>query len=200
MVLLIDNFDSFSHILAEYLRQIGIELHIVRNDVDPAKIITQEWEALILSPGPEIPAKAGNLMNILKLFVGKVPILGICLGHQAIGQFFGASLVKGRQPVHGKVHQVFQKNGHPYLKGLPVCFKVTRYHSLELKDLPEELEVLLETEAGEIMALAHKFLPILGIQYHPEAYLTQFGKEILENWWTQSKSEIFKPLDASTWQ
>lgn len=199
MVLLIDNFDSFSHMLADYLRQIGMDLHIVRNDVDPSKLMAQEWEALVISPGPETPVKAGNLMTILDLFVGKIPICGICLGHQAIGQYFGASLVKGRQPVHGKVHQVFQKNVHPYLKGLPDSFQVTRYHSLELKDLPEELEILLETESGEIMALAHKFLPIFGIQYHPEAYLTQFGKEILENWWKQSKSEIFKTLSVSTW-
>ncbi|PSL01975.1 anthranilate synthase component II [Cecembia rubra] len=199
MVLLIDNFDSFSHMLADYLRQIGMDLHIVRNDEDPYKLISQEWEALVISPGPETPEKAGNLMTILDLFVGKTPILGICLGHQAIGQYFGASLVKGSQPVHGKVHHIFQKSAHPYLMGLPDSFQVTRYHSLELKGLPEDLEILLETEAGEIMALAHKSLPIFGIQFHPEAYLTQFGKEIMENWWNQSKSEVIKPLSVSTW-
>ena len=190
MVLLIDNFDSFSHILADYLRQIGMDLHIVRNDVVPSKLMAQEWEALILSPGPETPEKAGNLMTILDLFVGKIPILGICLGHQAIGQYFGARLVKAVKPIHGKVHQVFQKNAHSYLQGLPKCFQVTRYHSLEIKDQPEELEIILETEAGEIMAMAHRKLPILGIQFHPEAHLTEFGKEILDNWWKQSRTEI----------
>ncbi|RZS95968.1 anthranilate synthase component II [Cecembia calidifontis] len=199
MVLLIDNFDSFSHMLADYLRQIGMDLYIVRNDVDPSLLMDRDWEALILSPGPETPEKAGNLMAILDLFVGKLPVLGICLGHQAIGQYFGANLVKGRQPVHGKVHLVFQKNAHPYFQGIPENFKVTRYHSLELRDLPQELEILLETEAGEIMAIAHRNLPILGLQFHPEAYLTEYGKELLENWWGYCQSEAFKALSLSIW-
>ena len=183
MVLLIDNFDSFSHILADYLRQLGMDLHIVRNDVDPGLLLAQEWEALVLSPGPETPEKAGNLMAILGQYVYEIPVLGICLGHQALGQFFGASLVKGRQPVHGKVHEVFQRKSHPYLEGIPESFNVTRYHSLEIRNLPDQLQVLLETEKGELMAFAHAHLPILGIQYHPEAHLTQFGLEILGNWW-----------------
>ncbi|WP_291778754.1 aminodeoxychorismate/anthranilate synthase component II [Cecembia sp.] len=194
MVLLIDNFDSFSHMLADYLKQIGIELHIVRNDVDPEFLLKDEWEALVLSPGPEIPDKAGNLNKILAQYIGKIPILGICLGHQALGQYFGAALVKGQHPVHGKVHQVIQKKAHPYLKGLPPQFLVTRYHSLEIRDMPTDLEVLLETTSGEIMAFAHKYLPILGIQYHPEAFLTEFGLEILSNWWKEclaSKVKIY---------
>lgn len=187
MILLIDNFDSFSHILADYLRQTGIDLEIVRNDIDLNQITKKNWEALILSPGPESPAKAGNLMKILDWYVGKLPVLGICLGHQAIGEYFGGQLVKGEKPFHGKVHAVYQTIDHDLLKSLPKTFLVTRYHSLEIKNVPDCLQVILETENGEIMAMVHKTLPILGIQYHPEAYLTQFGKEIIMNWLHLSK-------------
>jgi anthranilate synthase component 2 len=182
MVLLIDNFDSFSHILADYLRQTGIELEIVRNDVELRYLTSKSWEALILSPGPESPSKAGNLMNILGFYVGKLPILGICLGHQAIGEYFGGQLRKSEKPVHGKVHTVYRTFDHEILKGLPESFAVTRYYSLEVKYIPECLQILLVTDKGEIMAMAHKTLPILGIQYHPEAYLTEFGKEVIGNW------------------
>jgi anthranilate synthase component II len=188
MVLLIDNFDSFSHILADYLRQLGVDLHIVRNDIHPSALLRGDWEALILSPGPECPQKAGNLMAILAQFVYKIPVLGICLGHQAIGEFFGGKLVKGKHPVHGKVHRVYRQRAHSLLENLPGSFEVTRYHSLEIKDIPDALEILLATKDGEIMAMVHKNLPVFGIQYHPEAYLTQFGLEILKNWLTYCKS------------
>ncbi|RPA67342.1 aminodeoxychorismate/anthranilate synthase component II [Cyclobacteriaceae bacterium YHN15] len=197
MVLLIDNFDSFSHILADYLRQLGVELHIVRNDIDPSDLLQSDWEALILSPGPESPQKAGNLMRILEQFVFRIPILGICLGHQAIGEFFGGKLVKGKQPVHGKVHRVYRQTQHPFLNNLPDSFEVTRYHSLEIQDVPEELEILLKTKDGEIMAMAHKNFPVFGIQYHPEAYLTQYGLEILKNWLTYCKSVVQHTLEDS---
>jgi len=182
VLLLIDNFDSFSHILADYLRQAGAELKIVRNDVDLSDLITGDYEAIILSPGPETPAKAGNLMAILSYYHGKLPILGICLGHQAIGEFFGAQLEKGTAPVHGKVHQVTKVRDHVMLTGLPDTFMVTRYHSLELRDLPEELEVFLQTDKKVIMAIAHKVLPIVGIQFHPEAHLTDHGLDLIKNW------------------
>lgn len=181
MLLLIDNFDSFSHILGDYFLRLGKPLCILRNDISLDTLKEMEIEALILSPGPETPAKAGNLMEILEYFHDKVPVLGICLGHQAIGMFFGATLVKGNKPVHGKVHQVYRKSEHLFLYGLPDEFPVTRYHSLELKKLPDCLEVLLETKEGEIMAIAHKELPIMGIQYHPEAHLTAYGLEIIAN-------------------
>ncbi|MCL6259251.1 aminodeoxychorismate/anthranilate synthase component II [Aquiflexum sp. TKW24L] len=182
MVLLIDNFDSFSHILADYLRQAGIALEIVRNDVALDKLTSKSWEALILSPGPESPSKAGNLMKILGYYAGKLPILGICLGHQAIGEYFGGKLVKCKRPVHGKVHHVYKSFDHNILKGLPESFMVTRYHSLEIEKIPDCLQVILQTQQGEIMAMTHKTLPILGIQYHPEAFLTQFGKDLIFNW------------------
>lgn len=182
MVLLIDNFDSFSHILADYFRQAGLDLEIFRNDVDLEILIKKDWDGLILSPGPEIPARAGNLLQILEYYHDKIPVLGICLGHQAIGEFFCGKLVKSKKPVHGKVHSVFRRNEHEILKGIPNTFEVTRYHSLEITDLPDSMEVLLETKNHEIMAMVHKSLPVVGIQYHPEAVLTQFGPKILGNW------------------
>lgn len=187
MILLIDNFDSFSFILADYLRQTGIDLEIVRNDIALSQVTDKKWEALILSPGPETPAKAGNLLKILDWYADKLPILGICLGHQAIGEYFGGRLAKCEKPVHGKVHAVYRKVDHPILQGLPETFDVTRYHSLEIKNLPECLQAILETEKSEIMAMVHKTLPIVGIQYHPEALLTQFGKDIILNWLRFSK-------------
>lgn len=191
MLLLIDNFDSFSHILADYFLQMGMELKIVRNDVPLADLIEQPFEGLILSPGPETPAKAGNLMQILEYFHSRIPVLGVCLGHQAIGEYFGASLVKSSEPVHGKVHSVNIVSQNALLNNLPKRFEVTRYHSLELKDLPETLEILLETDAGVVMAMSHTSLPIFGIQYHPEAHLTQFGKEIIANWLAVVKNRIY---------
>lgn len=182
MVLLIDNFDSFSHILADYLLQTGISLHIVRNDQALHSLIDGKWDALILSPGPESPEKAGNLMEILAYYAEKIPILGICLGHQAIGLHWGARLVKGKKPVHGKVHKVQTIGKHPVLAGIPKSFSVTRYHSLQLTDLTDCLEILAKTPEHEVMAIAHRDYPVLGIQYHPEAYLTTYGKEIIQNW------------------
>jgi anthranilate synthase component II len=193
VLLLIDNFDSFSHMLADYLRQAGAELKIVRNDAPLADLIAGDYDAIILSPGPEIPSKAGNLMAILSYYHDKLPILGICLGHQAIGEFFGATLVKGAVPVHGKVHLVNKVKDHVMLTGLPEAFMVTRYHSLELRNLPEDLEVFLETEKKEIMAIAHKVLPIVGIQFHPEAYLTTHGLDLIKNW-VNSNVEIVQKV------
>jgi anthranilate synthase component II len=189
MVLLIDNFDSFSHILADYLRQTGLELEIVRNDVTIDHLASNKWDALIISPGPESPAKAGNLMEILGFYADKLPILGICLGHQAIGEYFGGKLVKSEKPVHGKVHEVYKSSNHDLLNGLPESFLVTRYHSLEITAIPDCLEVILKTAKGEIMAMVHRSLPILAIQYHPEAYLTEFGKELIWNWLNFSQIE-----------
>ncbi|WP_194976942.1 anthranilate synthase component II [Aquiflexum lacus] len=182
MVLLIDNFDSFSHILADYFRQVGMKLEIFRNDVDLEIIKEKDWDGLILSPGPEVPMRAGNLLSILEYYHDKIPVLGICLGHQAIGEFFGGKLVKSQKPVHGKVHSVFQLNEHEILSGIPSSFEVTRYHSLEIANIPDCLQVLLETKDQEVMAMVHRSLPVVGIQYHPEAFLTQFGVEIIRNW------------------
>src|SRR5690606_4445376 len=151
MLLLIDNFDSFSHMLADLLRQTGKELVVLRNDVSVEEIKKLNFDGLILSPGPGIPKDAGNLNNILAEYFDKVPILGVCLGHQAIGVFFGAKLKKNSAPTHGKVHQVHKVLSHRFTVEIPNTFKVTRYHSLQLSDLPAELEVILETDSGEVM-------------------------------------------------
>jgi len=190
MLLLIDNFDSFSHMLADLLRQTGEQLLVLRNDVSLEEIKRLEFDGLILSPGPGIPQNAGNLNKIFSAYYDKVPVLGVCLGHQAIGEFFGATLKKNTVPTHGKVHQVRKTNAHPYTKELPESFKVTRYHSLQLANLPEELEVILETESGEVMGMAHKSLPILGIQYHPEAHLTEYGLALVKSWVQATKVDV----------
>lgn len=182
MLLLIDNFDSFSHILADLIRQTGEELIILRNDVSLKDLKRIDFQGLILSPGPGVPAQSGNLNAIFEKYHAQVPVLGVCLGHQAIGEFFGAELVKNRVPVHGKVHTVKKVKPHFYTENLPEQFQVTRYHSLHLQNLPDCLESILATESGEIMGIAHKTLPILGIQYHPEAYLTEFGLELIRGW------------------
>ncbi len=182
MLLLIDNFDSFSHILADYFRQSGLDLRVVRNDTSLSVLNKENYAGLVLSPGPETPSKAGNLLEILEYYQDKIPVLGVCLGHQAIGQFFGAKIVKCPQPVHGKVFPVRKVANHPFLEGIPSSFNVTRYHSLELSPLPPVLRPLLETLDGSLMAMAHESLPIIGIQFHPEAYLTEFGLDLIRNW------------------
>lgn len=182
MLLLIDNFDSFSHILADSIRQTGADLKIVRNDIPLSELVKEEYEGLILSPGPGSPRQAGYLMEVLDYYHNKLPILGICLGHQAVGVYFGANLVKCKKPFHGKISEVFQAEKHPVLQGLPDPLKVTRYHSLELSGLPSALKVHLTTGAGEIMAISHEIFPIFGIQFHPEAHMTEYGLEMIRNW------------------
>lgn len=164
------------------INQAGMEIRIVRNDVPLSELLLEEYDGLILSPGPGKPQESGNLMAILDHYHDKLPVLGICLGHQAIGQYFGASLVKGKKPVHGKISEVFQVQSHLMMDGLPSSFKVTRYHSLQLADVPPALDVILTSQQGEIMAVAHKSLPLFGVQYHPEAYLTEYGLELISNW------------------
>lgn len=140
------------------------------------------YQGLILSPGPGIPSQAGHLMRMLEHYHDKLPVLGVCQGHQAIGEFFGARLDKSPQPVHGKVSEVIRAAEHPVFEGLPKRFNVTRYHSLELKELSPVLEMILATEQGEVMAISHKSLPIVGLQFHPEAHLTEYGLKIIQNW------------------
>ncbi len=192
MLLLIDNFDSFSHILADLIRQTGEELLILRNDVALSDLEAIDFEGLILSPGPGIPSQSGNLNAIFEKYHDKVPVLGVCLGHQAIGEFFGAELVKNETPTHGKVHWIKKTKKHLFTDDLPEKFQVTRYHSLQLKNLPDCLECILETESGEIMGMAHTSLPILGIQYHPEAYLTVHGLELVKGWLRIGKLKNWK--------
>ncbi len=168
--------------LADLIRQTGEELRIIRNDASLEEIEKIDFKGLILSPGSGIPSDVGNLLPALEKYHRHIPVLGVCLGHQAIGEFFGAKLVKNPVPTHGKVHLVRRTKPRFFTQNLPDQFNVTRYHSLQLRNLPDCLEVILETGSGEIMGMAHKTLPILGIQYHPEAHLTEYGLELVENW------------------
>ena len=183
MILLLDNFDSFTYILNDYLLQIGAEVEILRNDVPLKEIKKRKFDGIILSPGPGIPTKAGNLMEVIDSFHQEKPILGVCLGHQALGTFFGADLMKASQPMHGKISEITLEEDLLF-SGLVNKIKVTRYHSLILENITPSLEVIGETNQGEIMAIRHKELPLRGIQFHPEAILTENGKEILSNWLT----------------
>ncbi len=182
-ILLIDNYDSFTYNLYDYFLQLGTTCTVVRNDEWAlSAFLTFPFDALVLSPGPKKPIDAGLLMPLIEVFHRKVPILGICLGHQGIGEFFGATLKKAGLPMHGKT-STLRHFHHPLFANMPAQFEVMRYHSLILEDLEKtNLEILAQTPEGEIMALAHKELPITGVQFHPESILTEHGLQLLSNW------------------
>lgn len=185
MILLLDNFDSFTYNLVDYFEQLGLECFVVRNDVAIEEITIRNYQALIISPGPETPLKSGNLMEVLAFYTGKIPILGICLGHQAIGVQFGAKLEKALKPMHGKI-SVIEHDEDVLFKAIPKVFKVVRYNSLLLNSIGGPLRIIATTEQNEVMAIAHNSLPIIGIQFHPEAALTEFGLQLLQNWITKN--------------
>ncbi|HAA10752.1 MAG TPA: aminodeoxychorismate/anthranilate synthase component II [Cytophagales bacterium] len=182
MILLLDNFDSFTFNLVDYFEQLEVECKVVRNDAPLETIQKIPFRAICLSPGPETPTKAGIMPKLIEEFHDKVPMLGICLGHQALGMYFGAKLTKAARPMHGKVSQIRTIPGNLLFQGLPKQVEVVRYHSLILSDLPESLLATARTESGEIMAFRHHRLPLHGLQFHPEAWLTQFGLHMLTNW------------------
>ena len=183
-LLLLDNFDSFTYNLLDYLRQLGCEVLVRRNNVPLAELRALAPEAVVLSPGPGTPAGAGNLLAVIEEFHRQLPMLGVCLGHQALGQFFGAEVVRGVRPMHGKVSDITWTVPDVLWDGLPARMPVTRYHSLAVRRLPPELEALAFTAdaCAEIMALRHRTLPLHGVQFHPEALLTTYGLEMLGNW------------------
>ncbi|MFN3316183.1 MAG: anthranilate synthase component II [Raineya sp.] len=181
-ILLLDNFDSFTYNLLDYLGRVGVSCEVHRNNTPLEILKKNEYQGVLLSPGPGKPQDAGNLMEVLAYFHQKLPILGVCLGHQTIGEFFGASLTKAQKPMHGKISKISVQNENMLFRNLPKSFSVVRYHSLVLENLPDCLQVTALSQENEIMALAHKFLPICGVQFHPEAALTDFGLEIIENW------------------
>jgi anthranilate synthase/aminodeoxychorismate synthase-like glutamine amidotransferase len=183
VILLLDNFDSFTYNLVDYFHQLGVQVQVERNDRPLAEIVRQPYSGVVLSPGPEVPSKAGNLMEVLGHYAPTHPVLGICLGHQAIGAYFGAQLVKAEKPMHGKISDI-EVEPKGLFQGLPARFKVVRYHSWLIRDLPDSLQATAYTPQGELMALRHRTLPIAGVQFHPEAVLTQYGLEMLENWIT----------------
>ena len=181
MILLLDNLDSFTYNLRDYLAQLGVICKVYRNTHSPDEIISRPYQAVVFSPGAGRPAQAGCLMKLMHYYHDKIPILGICLGHQAIGEYFGARLEKARKPMHGKISRVVTTSV-PLFKGLKQKTDVVRYHSLILKDLPAELEVIAVSEEREVMAVQHRSWPISGLQFHPEALLTVDGFDILKNW------------------
>lgn len=181
-VLLIDNYDSFTYNLYDYFLQLGTSCVVLRNDEKSiSEILLIDFDLLVFSPGPQRPKDAGLMMTLIEYFHDKKPILGICLGHQGIGQYFGANLKKARLPIHGKTSELYH-NQHPLFDNLPAHFSVMRYHSLILeKQENSPLDVIAHTEEGEVMAIAHQTLPIIGVQFHPESILTEHGLKLLEN-------------------
>ena len=182
MILLLDNYDSFTYNLAQYLEEEGADLEVVRNDkIAVEEALGLEPEGILLSPWPCVPEKAGISLELIRRAAGEVPIFGVCLGMQAIGQAFGAQLAEAKRIMHGKISAV-SHDGTGVFSHVPSPFDVIRYHSLALRDLPKELEANARAEDGEIMGLRHRSLPIQGVQFHPESILTQHGKLIMRNW------------------
>jgi len=183
-ILVVDNYDSFVYNLVQYLAQIGAEVEVWRND-DPrfeAPDWTAGFDGILLSPGPGTPEDAGVSMKAIGHFAGKIPILGVCLGHQAIGQHFGGKVVRGPEPVHGKPVTI-RHDGRTLFDGIPQDFNAGRYHSLvvDRETVPDELEISAESPDGLVMALRHKGLPIEGVEFYPESILTEHGKKLLQN-------------------
>lgn len=187
MILLLDNYDSFTYNLYDYILQLGLPCTVIKNDelsIDELEGI--EFDAAVISPGPKTPVDAGITMPFIKHFHKTKPILGICLGHQAIGEFFGWRLMRAIQPVHGKTSMITVESSSPLFKELPKQFEVMRYHSLVLEATKNtELDIVASTlNLKEIMALQHKTLPIAGLQFHPESILTPNGLQIMRNWFS----------------
>ncbi|HTI01069.1 MAG TPA: aminodeoxychorismate/anthranilate synthase component II [Acidisoma sp.] len=183
MILLIDNYDSFTFNLVQFLGDLGAECAVWRNDaLSVDEVMAQQPEAIVLSPGPCTPNEAGICLDVIQAAAGKIPIFGVCLGHQAIGQAFGGHVIRAPVPMHGKVSPVTHGNSDIFA-GLPSPFRATRYHSLivERETLPETLVPTAFTEDGLIMGLRHRSLPIFGVQFHPESIASEHGHKILSN-------------------
>ncbi|MGC9006977.1 MAG: anthranilate synthase component II, partial [Sulfurihydrogenibium sp.] len=184
MILMIDNYDSFTYNIVQYFYQLGQEVIVKRNDEITLEDIKnmEGIDAIVISPGPCTPNEAGISVDVIKEFKGIYPILGVCLGHQSIGQAFGAKIVKAKCLMHGKTSNIYH-NEKGLFEGIPNPFKAVRYHSLVIdeKTLPEDIEITARSDDGEIMAIEHKKYPIWGVQFHPESILTEYGLKLLEN-------------------
>lgn len=186
VLLVIDNYDSFTYNLVQYFGQLGVEQRVFRNDgITPAEALALKPDRVLISPGPCSPGEAGVSLEIIRAFAGVRPLLGVCLGHQSIGEFFGGRVVRADRLMHGKTSPILHKNTDVF-HGMPQGFHATRYHSLlvERATFPDCLEITAETDHGEIMGLRHKTLPIWGVQFHPESIATEGGMRILENFLT----------------
>ena len=186
VLLVIDNYDSFTFNLVQYFGQLGVAMRVFRNDeLSAAEAEQLNPERVLISPGPCTPTDAGVSLDIIKTFAGKKPILGVCLGHQSIGQQFGGKVIRAPRQMHGKLSPI-QHRGTDIFQHLPSPFTATRYHSLlvERSSLPNCLEITAETAEGEIMGLRHKQFPVYGVQFHPESIATEGGMQILKNFLT----------------
>ena len=183
MLAMLDNYDSFTYNLVQYLGELGAEVKVFRNDqITVAALEALRPERIVISPGPCTPNQAGITLELIARLAGKVPILGVCLGHQAIGQAFGGKVVRARRPMHGKT-SLIRHDESDIFAGLPNPLRAARYHSLVVakEGLPADLAVTAESAEGEIMALRHRSWPVVGLQFHPEAVLTEHGYDLLRN-------------------
>jgi anthranilate synthase/aminodeoxychorismate synthase-like glutamine amidotransferase len=183
MILMIDNYDSFTYNLVQYLAELGENLKVVRNDeITVDEIEKAKPQAIVLSPGPGVPRDAGVCLDVVKRLSGKIPVLGVCLGHQTIAEAFGGEVIRAERLMHGKTSEVLH-DGKTIFSGLPSPVTMTRYHSLIVNPerLPEELVVSAQTAEGEIMGIRHRSLPVEGVQFHPESILSDHGKTLLAN-------------------
>ena len=183
MLLVIDNYDSFTYNLVQYLGELGQDISVYRNDkITLKEIESLKPEKIVISPGPCTPKEAGISVDLIKQFAGRIPILGVCLGHQSIGYALGGEIIHAKKLMHGKTSMI-NHDGKTIFKNLPNPFEATRYHSLviERESIPDELEISAETDDGEIMGVRHKEYIIEGVQFHPESILTKAGKDLLRN-------------------
>ena len=183
MILVIDNYDSFTFNLVQYLGELGAEVRVARNDeISLGDIEKLKPDRIMVSPGPCTPNEAGISCEVIEHFGPKLPLFGVCLGHQCIGQVYGGNVVRADRLMHGKT-SLIQHKGEGVLKGMPNPFEATRYHSLivEPSSMPDDLYITAQTQEGEIMGVQHKKLPVYGVQFHPESILTQDGKRIIQN-------------------
>jgi anthranilate synthase/aminodeoxychorismate synthase-like glutamine amidotransferase len=188
MILMIDNYDSFTYNLVQYLGELGADIRVYRNDhISVAEVERLAPEKIVISPGPCTPKEAGISCDVIRHFAGRIPVLGVCLGHQCIGDVFGGDIVRAPALFHGKTSMIYH-DGKTIFRGLPRPFEATRYHSLVIRreTLPDCLELSAETDDGVVMAVRHRDLPIEGVQFHPESILTHEGKKLLANFLSQA--------------
>lgn len=194
MIVIIDNYDSFTYNIVQTIGSWGAQVKVFRNDmVDVASIEALQPDRLLISPGPCTPVKAGISIEAIRYFAGKIPILGVCLGHQSIGEAFGGITVRASRIMHGKTSPI-SHDGRGVFKGLPSPFEAMRYHSLVLdeKTLPECLEITAESDQGELMGIRHRSLPIEGVQFHPESIMTPDGVDLLKNFLDESYINLLR--------